>query len=169
MSTDGPAKARNQLSIPTEAESRACRWAIGSFRRWGATASGWPIGCSAASRTPRTWPRRRCCALTRHNDPIDEPAAWMTTVATRLSINVLKSARVRLTIRGVTRTVTGSGHYASPRPASFGEVAGLQLRTSFDRREFGFEWQMELPGGGDAVGWEVEVDIDLLLIRADTA
>jgi polyisoprenoid-binding protein YceI len=107
--------------------------------------------------------------LTRHNDPIDEPAAWMTTVATRLSINVLKSARVRLTIRGVTRTVTGSGHYASPRPASFGEVAGLQLRTSFDRREFGFEWQMELPGGGDAVGWEVEVDIDLLLIRADTA
>src|SRR4051812_14046961 len=27
--------------------------------------------------------------------PIDEPAAWITTVATRLSINVLKSARVR--------------------------------------------------------------------------
>src|SRR6185436_17115329 len=25
----------------------------------------------------------------------DEPAAWVTTVATRLSINVLKSARVR--------------------------------------------------------------------------
>ena len=24
---------------------------------------------------------------------------------------------------------------------------------------------MELPGGGDAVGWDVEVDIDLLLIR----
>jgi hypothetical protein len=26
---------------------------------------------------------------------------------------------------------------------------------------------MELPGGGDAVGWEVEVDIDLLLMRED--
>ncbi|HEX3689576.1 MAG TPA: hypothetical protein VHV28_07765 [Solirubrobacteraceae bacterium] len=34
-----------------------------------------------------------------------------------------------------------------------------------DRREFGFDWQMQLPGGGDAVSWEVEVDIDLLLIR----
>jgi RNA polymerase sigma-70 factor, ECF subfamily len=33
--------------------------------------------------------------LTRQEDPIDEPAAWMTTVATRLSINVLRSARVR--------------------------------------------------------------------------
>jgi RNA polymerase sigma-70 factor, ECF subfamily len=33
--------------------------------------------------------------LTREDGPIDEPAAWMTTVATRLSINVLKSARAR--------------------------------------------------------------------------
>jgi RNA polymerase sigma-70 factor (ECF subfamily) len=33
--------------------------------------------------------------LTRQDDAIDEPAAWMTTVVTRLSINVLKSARVR--------------------------------------------------------------------------
>src|SRR3954467_11456006 len=33
--------------------------------------------------------------LTRQEGPIDEPAAWMTTVVTRLSINVLKSGRVR--------------------------------------------------------------------------
>jgi RNA polymerase sigma-70 factor (ECF subfamily) len=33
--------------------------------------------------------------LTRQAGPIDEPAAWMTTVVTRLSINVLKSARAR--------------------------------------------------------------------------
>jgi polyisoprenoid-binding protein YceI len=72
-----------------------------------------------------------------------------------------------LTIRGVTRPVTASGHYTSPRLASFGEIAGLQLHTSFDRRQFGFEWQMELPGGGDAVSWDVQVDIDLLLMRDD--
>ena len=72
-----------------------------------------------------------------------------------------------LTIRGITRPVTASGHYAPPRPSSFGEIAGLQLQTSFDRREFGFEWQMQLPGGGDAVSWDVEVNIDLLLKRED--
>jgi RNA polymerase sigma-70 factor, ECF subfamily len=33
--------------------------------------------------------------LTRQEGPIDEPTAWMTTVATRLSINVLRSARAR--------------------------------------------------------------------------
>jgi RNA polymerase sigma-70 factor, ECF subfamily len=33
--------------------------------------------------------------LTRQEDPIEEPAAWMTTVVTRLSINVLRSARAR--------------------------------------------------------------------------
>ena len=31
--------------------------------------------------------------LTRQNGSIDEPTAWTTTVATRLSINVLTSAR----------------------------------------------------------------------------
>jgi polyisoprenoid-binding protein YceI len=72
-----------------------------------------------------------------------------------------------LTIRGVTRPVAASGRYAPPRPSSFGEVAGLQLQTTFDRREFGFDWQMELPGGGNAVGWDVQVDIDLLLRRED--
>jgi polyisoprenoid-binding protein YceI len=72
-----------------------------------------------------------------------------------------------LTIRGVTRLLAASGHYAPPRLSAFGEVAGLQLQTSFDRREFGFEWQMEMPGGGDAVSWDVEVDIDLLFTRED--
>jgi RNA polymerase sigma-70 factor (ECF subfamily) len=33
--------------------------------------------------------------LTRQEDPIDEPAAWMATVVTRLSINLLRSARAR--------------------------------------------------------------------------
>jgi polyisoprenoid-binding protein YceI len=72
-----------------------------------------------------------------------------------------------LTIRGVTRPVIATGHYAPPRQAGFGEAAGLQLQTSFDRREFGFDWQMELPGGGNAVGWDVGVDIDLLLMPED--
>jgi RNA polymerase sigma-70 factor (ECF subfamily) len=34
-------------------------------------------------------------SLTRQEGPIREPAAWMTTVVTRLSINVLRSARAR--------------------------------------------------------------------------
>jgi polyisoprenoid-binding protein YceI len=87
------------------------------------------------------------------------------------SVHLIDDGRAEVdgevTIRGVTRPVTASGQYAAPRPSTFGEIAGLQLRTSFDRREFGFMWQMQLPGGGDAVSWDVEVDIDLLLKRDD--
>ena len=97
------------------------------------------------------------------------PEIAFRSTAVRLADDGRAEVDGELTIRGVTRPITASGHYASPRPAGFGEVAGLQLRTSFDRREFGFDWQMELPGGGDAVGWDVEVDIDLLLMREVTA
>jgi polyisoprenoid-binding protein YceI len=43
----------------------------------------------------------------------------------------------------------------------------MRLQTTIDRRDWGFDWQMPLPGGGDAVGWEVEIDIDLLFLRED--
>ncbi|MDA0158911.1 YceI family protein [Solirubrobacter ginsenosidimutans] len=95
------------------------------------------------------------------------PEITFRSVAIRLSDDGEAEVDGELTIRGVTRPVTGAGRYSPPRASSYGEVAGLQLKTSFDRREFGFDWQLELPGGGDAVGWDVEVDIDLLFIRED--
>jgi polyisoprenoid-binding protein YceI len=95
------------------------------------------------------------------------PELTFLSTAVFLDSDGLVAVDGELTIRGVTRPVTASGHYAPPRPSSFGEIGGLQLQTSFDRREFGFDWQMELPGGGDAVGWDVQVDVDLLLKRED--
>jgi polyisoprenoid-binding protein YceI len=70
-----------------------------------------------------------------------------------------------LTMRGVTHPVSAVGQYAGPRVSSFGELVGLELHTSIDRRVFGFDWQMQMPGGGDALSWDVEVDIDLLFTR----
>ena len=93
------------------------------------------------------------------------PEITFRSTAVRLADDGRAELDGELTIRGVTRPVTASGRYAPPRQAAFGEAAGLQLQTTFDRREFGFDWQTELPGGGDAVSWDVEVDIDLLLIR----
>jgi polyisoprenoid-binding protein YceI len=69
-----------------------------------------------------------------------------------------------LTIKGITRPIRASGQWSGPRQAAFGEIAGLSLRTVFDRREFGFEWQAPMPDGGDAVGWEVELEVELLLM-----
>jgi polyisoprenoid-binding protein YceI len=74
-----------------------------------------------------------------------------------------------LTMRGLTHPVRAAGQYAGPRMSSFGELVGIELHTSLDRRGFGFDWQMQMPGGGEVVGWDVEIDIDLLLIRENTA
>jgi polyisoprenoid-binding protein YceI len=95
------------------------------------------------------------------------PEIVFRSTAVRLADDGRAEIDGELTIRGVTRPVSASGDYTSPRLSSFGEIAGLQLHTRFDRRDFGFDWQMQLPGGGDAVGWDVEVDIDLLLRRED--
>jgi polyisoprenoid-binding protein YceI len=100
-------------------------------------------------------------------DAEHHPEIKFRSTAVRLADDGQAEVDGELTIRGVTRPITASGHYAPPRPSSYGEVAGLQLQASFDRREFGFEWQMQLPGGGDAVSWNVEVEIDLLLKRED--
>jgi polyisoprenoid-binding protein YceI len=100
-------------------------------------------------------------------DAEHHPEITFRSTAVRLADDGRAEVDGELTIRGVTRPVAASGHYAPPRPSSFGEVAGLQLQTTFDRREFGFDWQMQLPGGGNAVGWDVQVDIDLLVKRED--
>jgi polyisoprenoid-binding protein YceI len=101
-------------------------------------------------------------------DADHHPEITFRSTAIRLAADGSVELDGELTIRGITRPVTGSGNYATPRASSFGEIAGLQLHASVDRREFGFDWQLALPGGGEAVSWDVEVDIDLLLIREDT-
>jgi polyisoprenoid-binding protein YceI len=80
------------------------------------------------------------------------------------------TARVEgeLTIAGVTREVAAAGTWAAPVPAAGGgQRAGLELATVIDRRDFGFEWQMELPGGGDALAYDVSLEIDLQLVQRE--
>src|SRR5262245_31663302 len=55
-----------------------------------------------------------------------------------------------LTIRGVSRPVTAEGTYQPPRQDPFGAVrAGFDLHATIDRREWGMDWQLALPDGGD--------------------
>jgi polyisoprenoid-binding protein YceI len=100
-------------------------------------------------------------------DAEHHPEIAFRSTAVRLDDDGRAQVDGELTMKGVTRPVVADGQYAAPRQAGFGEAAGLQLRTSFDRREFGLDWQAPLPGGGDAVSWDVQVEIDLLLTPDD--
>jgi hypothetical protein len=44
--------------------------------------------------------------------------------------------------------------------------AALAMHASVDRRDWGLSWQLPLPDGGDAVGWEVELTAELELVEA---
>ena len=73
-----------------------------------------------------------------------------------------------LEIRGVSRPVTANGTYSPPIVDPFGvSRAALELRATVDRRDWGLDWQLSLPDGGDALGWEVEMTAVLELVKED--
>ncbi|MDP2710857.1 MAG: YceI family protein [Solirubrobacteraceae bacterium] len=70
------------------------------------------------------------------------------------------SATGELTIHGQTRTVTASGRVGLPGagPLSPENRVGVELTSTVDRRDFGLDWQEQLPAGGDTLGWDVTLE-----------
>jgi polyisoprenoid-binding protein YceI len=71
-----------------------------------------------------------------------------------------------LTIRDVTRAVTlevaDEGRSGDPWG---GERAGFSATTMLDRRDFGLTWNQALETGGVLVGNEIEVSLDIELVK----
>jgi polyisoprenoid-binding protein YceI len=89
------------------------------------------------------------------------------------SVDLSEDGRARvegeLTVAGTTRDVTATGTYKGPIQGADAERVAFELETTFDRRDFGFDWQMELPGGGQALGWDVTLTIHLELVKSEEA
>lgn len=80
------------------------------------------------------------------------------------------SARVEgeLTIKGISRTLVATGSYRPPLEDPFGSLrAALELRALADRRDWDLTWQIALPDGGDALGWAVELTVQLELVKEE--
>lgn len=87
--------------------------------------------------------------------------------STRVELGEDGSARVEgeLSIAGTTKPLTASGTYKAPVEGLDGERTAIELSSTFDRRDFGFDWQMNLPGGGKALDWDVTLEIHLELVK----
>jgi polyisoprenoid-binding protein YceI len=73
-----------------------------------------------------------------------------------------------LTIRGATGTISAHGTYHAPRQDPFGRCrAGLELQATIDRRSWDLSWQLPLPDGRDALGWDVGITAHLELVERD--
>jgi len=75
----------------------------------------------------------------------------------------------RLEIGGHSREIEADGRvarndgYLDGRPR-----VGLSLATTIDRRDFGLDWQAELPSGGEALDWTVEITVELQFVPKES-
>jgi polyisoprenoid-binding protein YceI len=71
-------------------------------------------------------------------------------------------------MKGVSRDIVLAGTLAGPIEDPFGGTRiGLSLEASIDRRDYGLNFVLPLPGGGPALGWTVRLIAELEFIRED--
>lgn len=88
--------------------------------------------------------------------------------STELDIKEDGSATVRgeLEIKGAKHEVEASGRFAQLGADMTGSPrVGLSLEASVDRRDFGLDWQAELPSGGEVLDYEVGIAVELELVK----
>jgi polyisoprenoid-binding protein YceI len=72
-----------------------------------------------------------------------------------------------LTLRGVTHPVEIAGTVTGPLENAYGQQRiGFDVETTVNRHDYGIAWNMELPGGGQALGDDVVITANLALVQA---
>jgi len=73
-----------------------------------------------------------------------------------------------LTMRGVTQPLKATGTVAGPTQYLDGkDRIAIELTTVIDRTDFDVNWNAPLPGGGQALGNDVTLTVELQLVKAD--
>ncbi|PDW04053.1 YceI family protein [Candidatus Viridilinea mediisalina] len=73
-----------------------------------------------------------------------------------------------LTIRGVTREVVLETEYNGQAKAPWGTTsAGFTASTTINRKDWGLTWNVALETGGVLVGEEVNIEIELELVKQE--
>lgn len=90
--------------------------------------------------------------------------------STELSADEDGTLRVlgELEIRGEKREVEASGRFAHLGGDLAGkERVGFSVETTVDRRNFGLDWQAQLPSGGDVLDYAVTISVELELVAEE--
>jgi len=87
-----------------------------------------------------------------------------------LSVGEDGSLRVagELEIHGETRKIEAGGRFARLGGDLGGKArVGLSIESTVDRRDFGLDWQAELPSGGEVLDYAVTISVDLELVAEE--
>jgi len=74
-----------------------------------------------------------------------------------------------LTMHGVSKEITLTVDFLGEMTALGGTRAGYELTTSLNRKDFGISWNRALDAGGFVLGDDVEISIDLEVIKQEKA
>jgi polyisoprenoid-binding protein YceI len=79
------------------------------------------------------------------------------------------TAAGELSIHGHTQTVAATGRIGLPGPGLLSPEnrVGIELSAIVDRRDFGLDWQEQLPAGGDTLGWDVTLEAILEFVEQE--
>ncbi len=79
------------------------------------------------------------------------------------------TATGELSIHGHTQTVAASGRIGLPGPGLLSPEnrVGVELSAVVDRRDYGLDWQEQLPAGGDTLGWDVTLEAILEFVEQE--
>ena len=91
----------------------------------------------------------------------------LTFSSTELAVEEDGTVRIEgdLGIRGESRRVQATGRYGLLGADLGGsERVGFSLATGIDRRDFGIDFQAELPNGNNAIDYEVAINVELELV-----
>ena len=67
----------------------------------------------------------------------------------------------------MTKPVEITGTVTGPLENAYGQQRiGFDLETTVNRHDYGITWNMELPGGGQALGDDVTITANLALVQA---
>jgi polyisoprenoid-binding protein YceI len=94
------------------------------------------------------------------------PQIRFSSTAARLADNGQVEVDGELEIKGNVRPVAARGSISGPHVDIAGnDKLGVELEAIVDRRDFGLEWNAELPQGGVALGDDVRLNVSLELVR----
>jgi polyisoprenoid-binding protein YceI len=99
-------------------------------------------------------------------DTANYPRISFTSTSVRIEDGGRLQVEGELTIKGSTHPVTATGLITGPHTdIRGGEKVGVELETVVDRREYGLNWNAELPKGGYALADDVKLEVSLELVR----
>ncbi|MDQ3722701.1 MAG: YceI family protein [Actinomycetota bacterium] len=99
-------------------------------------------------------------------DAVNHPEITFTSSQVELRADGGVELDGELVIKEIAKPISATGSWRGPIEDPYGGLrTALDLQAVVDRRDWDIRWQAALPKGGDALGWDVTLEIHLELVK----